>query len=332
MSSAVRSSLALLALAGASLLFSGCGYVHFGRLPEAAPAAPMRDSKSAEAYTNLSTEHKILKQELALARKEGDTLRTALERASGGGGSDLAKRLAETSAELATLRASYAQLQIERSAGGTAAPVSTASMRELEEKLAASLRDYTQLKAENSRLEGELGQARRENADLAQQLSLATARYGQAQAEVAQLNTELVAQRQARTRSEQVTESLRSQLSTIMAQAAATGTSPLQLARAPSSESAPTGELRANAERIRMQAVERANAKSSSPAPAAAASPATAGNTRIHAVRTGDTLENLAQRYLGSADRWRVLFEANSALLAADRTLRPGMELVIPEK
>lgn len=325
MSSAARALLTPLALAAAASLFSGCGYVHFGRLPETAPAAPMRDSKSAEAYTNLSTEHKILKQELALARKEGDTLRTALERASGGGGSDLAKRLSETSAELATLRASYARLQVERSSGVTSAPASTASLRELEEKLAASLRDYTQLKAENTRLEGELGQARRENADLAQQLSLATARYGQAQAEVAQLNTELVAQRSARTRSEQVTESLRAQLSTIMAQAAATGTSPLQLARAPASDSAPTGELRANAERIRLQAVERANAKNTS-------SPAAAGGTRIHAVRTGDTLENLAQRYLGSADRWRVLFDANSTLLATDRTLRPGMELVIPEK
>lgn len=326
MPSAARALLTPLALVAASLLVSGCGYVHFGRLPEAAPAAPMRDSKSTEAYTNLSTEHKILKQELALARKEGDTLRTALERANGGGGgSDLAKRLSETSAELATLRASYSRLQVERSAGVASAPASTASLRELEEKLAASLRDFTQLKAENTRLEGELGQARRENADLAQQLSLATARYGQAQAEVAQLNTELVGQRAARTRSEQVTESLRAQLSTIMAQAAATGTSPLQLARAPASESAPTGELRANAERIRMQAVERANAKNTS-------SPAATGPTRIHAVRTGDTLENLAQRYLGAADRWRVLFEANAALLAADRTLKPGMELVIPEK
>lgn len=320
MPSAARSCLTLLALSAASVLFSGCGYVHFGRLPEA-PATSMRDSRSAEAYTNLSTEHKILKQELALARKEGDTLRTALERASAGSGSDLAKRLSETSAELATLRASYARLQVERSSG--AAPASSASLRELEEKLAASLRDYTQLKAENTRLESELGQARRENADLAQQLSLATARYGQAQAEVAQLNTELVAQRQARTRSEQVSESLRAQLATIMAQAAATGTSPLQLARAPASDTAPTGELRANAERIRMQAVERANAKNNPTAPSAASS-------RTHAIRAGDTLESLAQRYYGSADRWRTIFEANAALLAADRTLKPGMELVIP--
>lgn len=325
MPSVVRALLTPLALAAASLLFSGCGYVHFGRLPDA-PTTPMRDSKSAEAYTNLSTEHKILKQELALARKEGDTLRTALERASGGGGSDLAKRLSETSAELATLRASYARLQVERSSGGAVTPASSTTMRELEEKLAASLRDYTQLKADNTRLEGELGQARRENADLAQQLSLATARYGQAQAEVAQLNTELGAQRQARTRSEQVSESLRAQLATIMAQAAATGTSPLQLARAPASDSAPTGELRANAERIRMQAVERANAKNNPPA----SSPAAKINTRTHAVRSGDTLENLAQLYYGAADRWRIIYEANSALLASDRTLKLGMELQIP--
>ncbi|MES2695296.1 MAG: LysM peptidoglycan-binding domain-containing protein [Verrucomicrobiota bacterium] len=301
--------------ASATLLLSGCGLVHFGRLPEA--ATPMRDAKSTEAFTSLATEHKILKQELALVRREGDTLRVALERAgSQSGSSDVARRLAETSAELATLRASYARLQAERSAGG-ATTTANASMREVEEKLATSLRDYTALQAENTRLRTDLDRARTENASLAQQLTLAAARYGQAQAEVSQLNTELLAQKPARTRSEQVSESLRGQLATIMAQAAATGTTPLQLAKAPpAGDSQPTAELRANAERIRQQAVERVNAR----------------NMRTHVVRSGDTLEKLSQHYLGSPERWRTLYEANASQLSNGQPLRVGMELVIPEQ
>ena len=45
------------------LSLSGCGMVHFGRLPESAPT----DTALSTAYSNLSTEHKMLKQELALS-------------------------------------------------------------------------------------------------------------------------------------------------------------------------------------------------------------------------------------------------------------------------
>ena len=67
---------ALLALAPL-LLLSGCGYVHFGRLPAA--AASGNGDAMGVAYSSLSTEHKILQQELVLARKEGDALRAALD-------------------------------------------------------------------------------------------------------------------------------------------------------------------------------------------------------------------------------------------------------------
>jgi hypothetical protein len=64
-----------------SIVLTGCGYVHFGRLP----SAPQGDAALATAYSDLTTEHKILKQELALARKEGDALRIALEHTGSAG-------------------------------------------------------------------------------------------------------------------------------------------------------------------------------------------------------------------------------------------------------
>ena len=57
-----RASLALAALP----FLAGCGYVHFGRLPQTAPMVGGGDTGAA--YSALATEHKILKQELVLAR------------------------------------------------------------------------------------------------------------------------------------------------------------------------------------------------------------------------------------------------------------------------
>lgn len=302
-----------------ALLLSGCGFVHFGRLPEA--ARPLGEGKTAEALSNLSTENKILKQELTLARREGDTLRRALERTGGTtasnpvpSSSDAVARLNETTAELATLRASYAKLQAERGAGQ---PGSTAQLQELEEKLAATLRERTQLQSENAQLRSDVDAARRENATLAEKLQAATRHYDAAQITLAQLNSELVAQKQARSRAEQATDALRTQLSAVVAQAAATGVSPLQSAREPSAPASSGVELRTSAERLRQQA-------------AAAAAP-TSKPTRKHTVQAGDTLEKLAQRYYGAPDRWRSIYDANTAQLSNGQPLRPGTELSIPE-
>src|SRR6185369_14849939 len=100
----------LLLLATASLV-AGCGYIHFGRLPKAA-----NDPELERAYVDLAVQQKILRQELVIARKETDTLRSALER--GGtpvvdGRSQVATQLENTTRELAALRASYAKLQAE---------------------------------------------------------------------------------------------------------------------------------------------------------------------------------------------------------------------------
>jgi nucleoid-associated protein YgaU len=307
------------------VLFAGCGFVHFGRQP-AAPAGG-GDAALAAAYSNLSTEHKILKQELVLARREGDTLRVALERSGGGANTDMIARLNETTRELASLRAAHAKLQAERAAG-TAAPSDAPRLAEIEEKLAASLRNYTTLQDENTRLRAEIDRARSDNVRLAEDLRSAAARTEAAQAALSQLNTELLAQKQARARAEQSAEAMRSQLSAVMAQrgeggggssalsglreSAAQSTAALDLGRpAPTPASPPTAELRTSVDRVKT---------------AAAAS----GGERTHTVQVGDTLEKISRQYYGAPERWRAIYDANRDLLGNGQPLRAGMELKLP--
>ncbi|MBS0207545.1 MAG: LysM peptidoglycan-binding domain-containing protein [Planctomycetes bacterium] len=57
--------------------------------------------------------------------------------------------------------------------------------------------------------------------------------------------------------------------------------------------------------------------------------PAAVGYLR-HRVREGETLSSIAQQYLGSAGRYREIFEANRAALRSPNQVRVGMDLVIP--
>lgn len=315
--------------------FAGCGYIHFGRLPKHQSG----DSALAEAYSTLSTEHKILQQELVLARKEGDTLRAALDRGTAGS-PDTVARLNETTRELAALRASYAQLQSQRGVTPTVDVTTQLKLTELEEKLAASLRNYTQLQEENSRLRSEITSARAENTTLAERLTTSVARNEENQIALAQLNSELLAQKDARARAEQMTAAIRAQLSAVMASrsgpaesttttATSLGTgsanaqtsSALQLAKAPPADAPATAELRVSPERLRAAAAQ-ANA---------AAPVAEAPRSRIHVVEAGDTLEKIARKYYGNPERWSRIYAANNDLLRDGRALKPGMELEIPE-
>lgn len=296
-----------------TLFSTGCGYVHFGRLPT--PVAGPGDAALAAAYTNLATEHKILKQELALVRREGDSLRNALDRSGGAAGlpvaADLTARLNETSRELAALRASYAKLQSER--GSAPADPATANLArtELEEKLATSLRNYTQLQEENSRLRTEVSRTREENLSLADQLKAAALQAERTQSIVAQLNTDLIAQKEARARAEQAADAVRTQLSTVMAH----GNTGLQTAKAPPADSSSTVELRVNTEQL-----------------LTTGAPDAAGATRrIHVVQAGDTLEKIATKYYGAPERWRSLYDANRGQLGNGEPIRIGMELQVPE-
>lgn len=318
---AMRPARALLTLL-APVLFTGCGYVHFGRLPTAPTGG---DAAMAAAYSNLSTEHKILKQELVLARREGDTLRVALERAGSGTGAssaDLIARMNESSRELAALRASYAKLQAERGTTAPDARALTAARSDLEEKLAASLRHYTQLQEENARLKGEVDRTRAENLALGEQLKTATGQIERTQITLAQLNTDLIAQKEARARAEQSAEAVRAQLTAVMAHAGSTPRDPaspvpsgLQIAKAPPADSSPTAELRLSTDQLRAKP---------GPAPGATA-------PRTHTVQVGDTLEKISRQYYGAPDRWRRIYEANTAQLSDGQPLRAGMTLQIPE-
>ncbi len=51
---------------------------------------------------------------------------------------------------------------------------------------------------------------------------------------------------------------------------------------------------------------------------------------RTHKIVDGDTLEILAERYLGSTDRYRELYEANRDILPSPQLLPIGVELKIP--
>jgi nucleoid-associated protein YgaU len=322
----VRVSLALVAPA----LLAGCGYIHFGKLP--AGSAAGTDAAMSAAYSNLTTEHKMLKQELALVRKQGDALRLALER----GGAvpapaahDSAAQLSETARELASLRASYAKLQAEK--GGVAADATShsAANTELEEKLAGALRTSTRLQEENARLRQQVDRTAAENAALAEQLKNSLALTERAQGALGELNADLLAQKEARARAEQASEALRAQLSTVLAHrpavppseirrdpVAAQSLTSLQIAKAPPADSSPTAELRVNTSQLRP----------GYPGESIAVSP------RVHVVNAGDTLESIARQYLGAADRWTLIYEVNSAQLSNGQPMRAGMELQIPEK
>jgi nucleoid-associated protein YgaU len=58
--------------------------------------------------------------------------------------------------------------------------------------------------------------------------------------------------------------------------------------------------------------------------------PATASAPTRHKVVDGDTLDLLAERYLGSATRAMEIFEANRSVLTNPKELRIGLELKIP--
>lgn len=205
----------------ALLTFSGCGYVHVGRLPEpVATTTVIGDDTLMKENSDLRLEKKLLQQELALTRAQGDALRMAIENrtAAGDTAQKLVEKLNESSRELALLRANYAKLQGERDqAIATAAEAYTLKQRlgATEEKLAASLRTYTELQDEIGRLRGDVARTRAENVTLTEQVRVVTAQNENVQAALAQLNTELLAQKDARQLAEQDADILRTELKTV---------------------------------------------------------------------------------------------------------------------
>lgn len=200
------------------LALSGCGYVHVGRLPATTTITTVvGDEKLLKDNSDLRLEKKVLQQELALTRAQGDALRMAIENRAADG--DTSKRLVEklnqTSRDLAALRANYAILQQEKNHAIASAGEANGLRTKLgatEEKLATSLRTFTELQEEVTRLRTDVARTSEENVTLTAKVRTVTAQNEQAQAALAQLNTDLLAQKEAALRAEQDVESLRSEL------------------------------------------------------------------------------------------------------------------------
>jgi nucleoid-associated protein YgaU len=198
---------------------SGCGYVHLGRLPQPA-AVVVGDAQLLKENTDLRTEKKILQQELALTRAQGEALRSAIENRTADGDTSkrLTEKLNETTRDLATLRTSYARLQLERASAPAATPAEIADLKSklgaTEDKLAGSLRNYTQLQEEIGRLRTEVNETRAVNTALTEKVKVVTAQNDEAQAALAQVNVDLLAQKESRTHAEQDAVTLRTQLET----------------------------------------------------------------------------------------------------------------------
>ncbi len=313
-----------------SVLFTGCGYIHFGRTTKLGETS---DAKIAIAYSELATEQKILRHELALARKESDALRAALERTGTTVTATADQRLGGAVQELTELRASNARLQAERTTGQnlTDPAVAAKQITVLEQKLTAATQTSDALQTEVSQLRQDLERVRAENVALNEDLRRALQRQDETRTLLATREAELGAVAQARQQAEQLAEAARGQLQEALRGSNATrapstasttpttrapAASPLQLAKSPPA-GAVTGEMRGQ-----FQAAET---------PVTIA-PTSGAKLRVHIVKRGDTLEKLSRDYYGVPDQWHKIYEANIAELSTGRPLQPGMELTIPEK
>ena len=302
------------ALAGLFLFaVSGCSYVHLG-------PSSLKDENSA-----LRTEKDLLEQQLALAHKEGATLRAMIETPApiGATSDDLVSRLSETTKQLAALRLNYERLQTERANSPAISGDTNARLRDTEERLATSLRAYTSLQDEN--------------ASLSTKVRDLTAQNQQAQAALSSLNVELIAQRESRNRAEQASDSLRSQLSVAndriatlsgarsssASEARDLSTSSLQTALNAQTP-VPTARLEADVTQLRNAA------NPTRPGAVQAGQPVPAAPVRTHTIATGDTLSKISRQYYGTESRWSDILNANREVLKDERSLVIGRVIQIP--
>lgn len=250
----LSSCLAPLAL----LALSGCGYVHVGKLPGPVTTV-VGDDKLLKDNSDLRAEKKILQQELALTRAQGDALRSAIENRAADGDTSrrLTDKLSETTRDLAALRSSYAQLQAERaSANPSEVADLKAKLAGTEEKLAGSLRNFTQLQEEITGLRTEVAKTRTENIALTEQVKVVTAKNTEVQLALAQLNADFLVQKETRTRAEQDALTLRTQLdsaNTRLSALAQQRTAPAAEARGLAPADSADPELRGQLESLRQK-------------------------------------------------------------------------------
>lgn len=339
-----------LALLPLVLVASGCGYVHIGKIPEQAPTV-LGDARLMAENSELKLEKKMLQQELALSRAQGDALRYAVENRTADGDTSrrLVQQLNDTTRELTQLRATHTRLLAERSGpAGAVGGANSAASAELNEEL--------------TRLRGDLARTREQNLVLTREVQAITAQHAQAQAALAQLNADLLSQREARQRAESDVDLLRTELRNVAPNSSALGqlrSGAASEARtiapaAPRATAANGGPAVVSPEtrRIELAAEPQIPVSSLTSRPASggsntgvtatlvarapggertsAAVPAAGDGPRTHVVTAGDTLAKIATRYYGSAARWREILEANRDVLGEGNNLVVGHSLRIP--
>jgi nucleoid-associated protein YgaU len=328
----------------ALLALSGCGYVHLGRAPvypEPAPVSVVTDEKLTKENTDLRLEKKMLQQELALSRAQQDALRMTIENraADGDTSARLVEKLNQTSRELATLRASYAQLQTDRNQAVASAAEATALRARLgatEEKLAESLRTYTSLQGEVTRLRADVDRTNQENLVLTEKVKVVTAKNEEAQAALTQLNTDLLAQKDARLRAEQDAATLRTELASVAPNASALAQTRTGSAQAASSlvaeHAAETaalkqevGELRS---KVEVLATERAGLQQKlGSAPELANIEAKLASALRSASMLRDENDQLKARLSGAANASTTVVESTTANGTTTVSTRPVLRL-----
>lgn len=208
-----------------------------------------------------------------------------------------------------------------------AAPAETPQLTDAEEKLAMALRSFRILQDENDRNQREVRRLTGETANLSAQLTDA---HTQIKGLQDQLTTVSAVAAQV--------DILRMQLRQTQDQLNALTLENNELRNRLAITSAPPGSI--------LGVPTRPGTVTTPPAPVATtpepvAAPATtpgtppptdlaAAPTRYHTVREGDTLSRIAREYLGDANRWPEILEANRDTLKDDRSLRFGTKLRIP--
>lgn len=229
---------------------------------------------------------------VAARRTAGDSTGTPAEMAR------LVDQLNEAARELATLRTANARLRAERERA-PAAPAreeSASRVDPTEERLASTLRSYTQFRKEIAALVADLERLKKAQAEAGADSRSALEQARQAKSALSRVEDELRGERRRREEAEAAATQLREQLRTIARAMADAGL---------------------NADKLTAQAEGTGRA-------------GTSRSPSRYTVRSGDTLERIADRVYGDSSKWRLIYDANRSRLGPDGTLEIGMELSIP--
>lgn len=206
----------------------------------------------------------------------------------------------------------------------TAAPAETPQLTAAEERLAIALRSFRLLQDENDRNLKKIRRLTDEGTSLTAQLAEAHAQIKGLQEQLATVSA-IAAQ----------VDILRLQLRQTQDQVNTLTLDNNELRNRLAITSAPPGSVLGVPTRPGTAATvapvpAASTTAASTPAKAAAPADLAAPPARYHTVREGDTLSRIAREYLGDANRWPELLEANRDVLKDDRSLRFGTKLRIP--